>query len=93
MTRRRLLGTAAFAGTMVSLTQPARVALLALDGPQVGATFALIEQSSPAGILIDEGADTSVQHVADSFASDLERVSAAALRRYVGGQAMVGRSS
>jgi hypothetical protein len=36
----------------------------------------------PAGILVDPSADTAVQHAANSFAADLERVSGRAPRRY-----------
>jgi len=44
-------------------------------------SFALIRKGAPAALYVDAGADSAVLHVADSFASDLERVSGRKPRR------------
>ncbi|GAB3051337.1 glycosyl hydrolase 115 family protein [Stenotrophomonas tumulicola] len=44
------------------------------EQPGVG-SFALIERSQPAALLVDATADPAVQHAADGFAADLQRVS------------------
>ena len=43
-------------------------------------SFPLVQSGHPADILLDPGADSAVQHVAISFATDLERVSGSAPR-------------
>ncbi len=55
------------------------VSVCSHDGPE---SFALIQQGQPANLLIDAAADPAVQHVADSFAADLERVSGHAPQRF-----------
>src|SRR6185503_10455029 len=44
-------------------------------------SFALIKNSRPAAILVDDDADPAVRHVADAFAADLQRLSGRAAQR------------
>ncbi|MFC4528218.1 glycosyl hydrolase 115 family protein [Dyella halodurans] len=69
---------AGIACTPVAQACTAPVSVCAHDGQ---GSFALIRQGRPATILIDASADPAVQHVADSFAGDLQRVSGQAPRR------------
>lgn len=80
VTRRDLL--ASCAGTLVA----ANVSLFAekafANASDPG--FPLIADGVPATVVIDEGADSAIVHVADSFAGDLARVSTRAPRRQSG---------
>jgi hypothetical protein len=90
VTRRVLLGGAAYLGVSVSLSGRA----LAVTRPSLayrrGADFSLIENAMPAAILIDLGVDPAVAHVADSFSADLERVSGQRPRRYTSLEGLAG---
>jgi hypothetical protein len=90
VTRRVLLGGAAYLGVSVSLSGRA----LAVTRPSLayrrGADFSLIENAVPAAILIDLGVDPAVAHVADSFSADLERVSGQRPRRYTSLEGLAG---
>lgn len=66
--RRALLGSAAVWAVMASWGP-------ALAAPAMRAGFMLVSRGRPVNLLIDDEADQAVQHVAQSFAADLERVS------------------
>ena len=57
-------------------TSPASVCFQDAQG-----SFALIHDSRPAAILVDDAADPAVRHVADAFAADLQRLSGRAAQR------------
>jgi glycosyl hydrolase family 115 (putative glucuronidase)/glycosyl hydrolase family 115 len=57
-------------------TAPASVCFQKTPG-----SFALIQDSRPAAILVDDEADPAVRHVADAFAADLQRLSGRAAQR------------
>lgn len=65
--RRSLLGSAAVSAVMVSCGG-------ALAAPAMREGFMLVSRGRPVNVLIDGEADQAVQHVAQSFAADLERV-------------------
>ncbi|MFZ3485144.1 glycosyl hydrolase 115 family protein [Sphingomonas sp. 3-13AW] len=77
VTRRTLMGGAAWAGTLMLL--PAPVFASAQRGAVLDrrTAFPLIVGGAPATVLIDAQADSAVRHAATGFAADLERVSGA----------------
>ena len=54
---------------------------VAVCSHETAGSFALIQGTRPADILVDADADSAVRHAADSFAADLQRVSGQASRR------------
>ncbi|MEH3103743.1 MAG: glycosyl hydrolase 115 family protein [Sphingomonas phyllosphaerae] len=74
VSRRAMLGTAAF-GAMLATT-PARLAAAgqAMQEPDPRTAFPLIQSGRAATIIVDRDADTAVQRVAASLATDLARV-------------------
>ena len=81
LTRRRLLEQTAVIGLALCASIPASVwaePLLARGGR---GAFPLVAEGSPAAVLVEPGADTAVTRVADSFASDLNRVCGRSPRR------------
>ncbi|WP_266183115.1 glycosyl hydrolase 115 family protein [Dyella humicola] len=74
-----LMGLAAMACGSVAHACTTPVSVCSHDRPE---SFALIQQSQPANLLIDASADPAVRYVAESFAADLQRVSGHAPQRY-----------
>src|SRR5215470_15734541 len=87
VTRRFLLGSAACAGVLLPWPEPV-FAAPTHSNPR--GAFPLIENGAPASILVDPRADPAVQHVADSFAADLERVSGRRPQRYDSAEGLQG---
>lgn len=90
MTRRMLLCSAACASAAFSLRAPLLASAIPSSAQGSAKAFPLIENSIPAAILIDRNADTAIVHVADSFSSDLERVSGQRPRRFIGPDGLQG---
>jgi hypothetical protein len=65
-----LLACAAHSFSAFACSAPASICDRASAG-----SFSLVEQSRPAAVLVEPGADPAVRHAADGFAADLERVS------------------
>lgn len=68
VSRRTLLGATAASAFVMPLTP-------GVAAPLPGARFTILRQERQTSILIDTAADSAVEHVAESFAADLERVS------------------
>ncbi|TCM20554.1 glycosyl hydrolase family 115 (putative glucuronidase) [Novosphingobium sp. PhB165] len=75
LSRRKLLGSAAWSAALAVVPSPAFAALAKADAVDRRTAFPLIVNGQPATVLVDAGADSAVQHVGASFAADLERVS------------------
>lgn len=85
ITRRSLLGGVVCMGGALSLPAPLFGAVTPLPTRPGSGAFPLVQNTMPAGILVDRSADTAVQHAANGFAADLERVSGRPPRRYASG--------
>ncbi len=67
LSRRVLLGAVAASALMMPISS--------IAAPVIAIRFAMVVKGRPVGILIDERVDPAIEHVAQSFAGDLERVS------------------